>query len=72
MAQSGHCHRAERCPLSGGKADMIALCGDGGFNMLMCEFLTAAQHKLPVKAVVYNTSSLGLITLEAESMGLPL
>jgi pyruvate dehydrogenase (quinone) len=38
--------------------------------MLMCEFLTAAQHKLPVKAVVYNNSSLGLITLEAESMGL--
>src|SRR6516225_2765094 len=50
---------------------VIALCGDGGFNMLMCEFLTASQHKLPVKAVVYNNSSLGLITLEVESMGLP-
>jgi pyruvate dehydrogenase (quinone) len=50
---------------------VIALCGDGGFNMLMCEFLTAMQHKLPVKAVVYNNSSLGLIRLEAESMGLP-
>jgi pyruvate dehydrogenase (quinone) len=50
---------------------VIALCGDGGFNMLMCEFLTAVQHKLPVKVVVYNNSSLGLIRLEAESMGLP-
>jgi len=50
---------------------VIALCGDGGFNMLMCEFLTAVYHKLPVKAVVYNNSSLGLIRLEAESMGLP-
>jgi pyruvate dehydrogenase (quinone) len=50
---------------------VIALCGDGGFNMLMCEFLTAVHHKLPVKAVVYNNSSLGLIRLEAESMGLP-
>jgi pyruvate dehydrogenase (quinone) len=50
---------------------VIALCGDGGFNMLMCEFLTAVQHKLPVKAVVYNNSSLGLIRLEAEGMGLP-
>jgi pyruvate dehydrogenase (quinone) len=50
---------------------VIALCGDGGFNMLMCEFLTAAQHKLPVKAVVYNNSSLGLIVLEAESIGVP-
>jgi pyruvate dehydrogenase (quinone) len=49
---------------------VIALCGDGGFNMPMCEFLTATQHKLPVKAVVYNNSSLGLITLD-ESMGLP-
>jgi thiamine pyrophosphate-dependent acetolactate synthase large subunit-like protein len=50
---------------------VIALCGDGGFNMLMCEFLTAVQHKLPVKAVVYNNSALGLITLEAESIGMP-
>ena len=50
---------------------VIALCGDGGFNMLMCEFLTAVHHKLPVKAVVYNNSAFGLITLEAESIGLP-
>jgi pyruvate dehydrogenase (quinone) len=50
---------------------VIALCGDGGFNMLMCEFLTAVQHKLPVKVIVYNNSSLGLIVLEAEGIGLP-
>jgi thiamine pyrophosphate-dependent acetolactate synthase large subunit-like protein len=50
---------------------VIALCGDGGFNMLMCEFLTAAHHKLPVKVIVYNNSSFGLIPLEAESIGLP-
>src|SRR5215468_3826785 len=50
---------------------IIALCGDGGFNMLMCEFLTAVHHKLPVKVIVYNNSSLGLIYLEAESIGLP-
>ena len=50
---------------------VIALCGDGGFNMLMGEFLTAVHHKLPVKALVYNNSSLGLITLEAESIGVP-
>jgi pyruvate dehydrogenase (quinone) len=37
--------------------------------MMLCEFLTAVQHKLPVKAVVYNNSTLGLIRLEAESMG---
>ncbi|MBV9289107.1 MAG: hypothetical protein JO288_15045 [Hyphomicrobiales bacterium] len=50
---------------------VIALCGDGGFNMLMCEFLTAVQHKLPVKALVYDNSALGLISLEAEQMGIP-
>src|SRR5262245_10625885 len=50
---------------------VIALCGDGGFNMLMCEFLTAVHHKLPVKVIVYNNSSLGLIFLEAEGVGLP-
>jgi thiamine pyrophosphate-dependent acetolactate synthase large subunit-like protein len=50
---------------------VIALCGDGGFNMLMSEFLTAVQHKLPVKVVVYNNSAFGLIHLEAESVGLP-
>ena len=50
---------------------VIALCGDGGFNMLMCEFLTAVQHKLPVKVVVFNNAALGLITLEAEAIGVP-
>jgi pyruvate dehydrogenase (quinone) len=50
---------------------VVALCGDGGFNMLMCEFLTAVQHKLPIKAVVYNNSSFGLIKLEAEAIGVP-
>jgi pyruvate dehydrogenase (quinone) len=49
---------------------VIALCGDGGFNMLMGEFLTAVHHKLPVKAVIYNNSAFGLIPLEAESVGL--
>jgi thiamine pyrophosphate-dependent acetolactate synthase large subunit-like protein len=49
---------------------VIALTGDGGFNMLTGEFMTAVQHKLPVKVIIYNNSALGLITLEAESVGL--
>ena len=49
---------------------VIVLTGDGGFNMLMGEFMTAVHHKLPVKVVIYNNSALGLITLEAESVGL--
>ena len=50
---------------------VIALTGDGGFNMLMGEFMTAVHHKLPVKVIIYNNSSLGLIYLEAEGVGLP-
>jgi pyruvate dehydrogenase (quinone) len=50
---------------------VIVLTGDGGFNMLMCEFMTAVHHKLPVKVIVYNNSRLGLIFLEAEGVGLP-
>jgi pyruvate dehydrogenase (quinone) len=50
---------------------VIALTGDGGFNMLMGEFMTAVQHKLPVKVIIYNNSRLGLIFLEAEGVGLP-
>jgi thiamine pyrophosphate-dependent acetolactate synthase large subunit-like protein len=49
---------------------VIALAGDGGFNMLMGEFMTAIHHRLPVKVIVYNNSALGLITLEAESVGI--
>ena len=49
---------------------VIALTGDGGFNMLMGEFMTSVHHKLPVKVIVYNNSALGLIRLEAESVGL--
>ncbi|SFL81214.1 pyruvate dehydrogenase (quinone) [Bradyrhizobium sp. NFR13] len=49
---------------------VIVLTGDGGFNMLMGEFMTAVQHKLPIKVIIYNNSALGLITLEAESIGL--
>ena len=38
--------------------------------MLMCEFLTAVHHELPIKVVIYNNSAFSLITLEAESVGL--
>jgi pyruvate dehydrogenase (quinone) len=49
---------------------VIALTGDGGFNMLMGEFMTAVHHRLPIKVIIYNNSALGLIPLEAESVGL--
>ena len=50
---------------------VIAACGDGGFTMLLGEFMTAVEHKLPVKVVVYNNSGWGLVHLEMEEAGLP-
>lgn len=45
---------------------VIALCGDGGFAMLMCDFATAVKYKLPVKIFIFNNSKLGLIQIEEE------
>jgi pyruvate dehydrogenase (quinone) len=48
---------------------VISLSGDGGFSMLMGDFLTLAQVGLPVKVVVFNNSALGFIELEQKSTG---
>ncbi len=50
---------------------VIAFVGDGGFAMLMAEFLTAIQHRLPVKIVVNNNNSLGQILWEQMVLGYP-
>ena len=50
---------------------VIALCGDGGFAMLMQEFVTSAQHDLPIKVFIYNNAGWGLVHLEMEEAGLP-
>jgi pyruvate oxidase len=46
---------------------VIAMCGDGGFAMLMCDFVTAVKYKLPVKIFVFNNGKLGLIQMEQEA-----
>jgi pyruvate dehydrogenase (quinone) len=48
---------------------VISLSGDGGFTMLMGDFLSLAQLGLPVKVVVFNNSSLGFIEIEQKSSG---
>ena len=50
---------------------VISLSGDGGLGMLMGELLTVALHQLPVKIVVFNNSSLGMVKLEMLVDGLP-
>ena len=49
---------------------VISLSGDGGFTMLMGDFLTLAQQGLPVKVVVFNNGALGFIELEQKSTGI--
>jgi pyruvate dehydrogenase (quinone) len=50
---------------------VIALCGDGGISMLLGDLATIAQYKLPVKIIVFNNRSLGMVKLEMEVAGLP-
>jgi pyruvate dehydrogenase (quinone) len=50
---------------------VVALCGDGGLAMLMGELLTLAQYEMPVKIVLFNNHSLGMVQLEMEVAGIP-
>jgi pyruvate dehydrogenase (quinone) len=50
---------------------VISLSGDGGFTMLMGDFLSLVQLGLPVKVVVFNNGALGFIELEQKSSGFP-
>ncbi|MEC4019910.1 pyruvate dehydrogenase [Streptomyces sp. H27-D2] len=53
------------------KRQVVAMSGDGGFSMLMGDFLTLVQYDLPVKVVLFNNSALGMVELEMLVAGLP-
>lgn len=40
---------------------VIAICGDGGFQMNMQELATLVQNRLPVKIVILNNNFLGMV-----------
>ncbi len=48
---------------------VISMSGDGGFSMLMGDFISLAQLKLPVKVVVFNNASLGFVAMEMKAAG---
>ncbi len=50
---------------------VIAMCGDGGLSMLLGDMATIFQYKLPVKLIVFNNRSLGMVKLEMEVGGMP-
>jgi pyruvate dehydrogenase (quinone) len=48
---------------------VISMSGDGGFTMLMGDFLTLVQMNLPVKVVVFHNAKLGFVDLEQKVAG---
>ena len=50
---------------------VISVSGDGGLSMLLGELVTARMYNLPIKVVVFNNSTLGMVKLEMLVDGLP-
>jgi len=48
---------------------VISMSGDGGFTMMMGEFITLLQANLPIKIVVLNNGTLGFVELEMKASG---
>lgn len=49
---------------------VIALCGDGGFTMLLGDLLTIVERALPVKLIVLNNGGLEFVNIEMEEAGI--
>ncbi|QDO93906.1 ubiquinone-dependent pyruvate dehydrogenase [Formosa sediminum] len=50
---------------------VVAFCGDGGLSMLLGDLATIKQYNLPIKLIVFNNRSLGMVQLEMQVEGLP-
>ncbi|SOE74228.1 Acetolactate synthase large subunit [Burkholderia sp. OK233] len=48
---------------------VISMSGDGGFTMMMGDFITLVQAKLPVKVIVLNNGTLGFVEIEMRASG---
>lgn len=57
--------------LSSPERQVVAMCGDGGISMLLGDLATIKQYNLPIKLIVFNNRSLGMVKLEMEVAGLP-
>ena len=49
---------------------VIAMCGDGGFTMLLGDILTTVQEKLPIKIAIFDNGKLGFVEIEQKSEGM--
>jgi len=48
---------------------VVSLSGDGGFSMLMGDFISLTQLGLPVKVVIYHNGVLGFVAMEMMAAG---
>ena len=50
---------------------VVAIAGDGGLSMLLGELITLVHYQLPVKIVLFDNATLGMVRLEMLVDGLP-
>jgi len=50
---------------------VVCITGDGGFSMVMGDFLTAVKYALPVKVILFNNKQLGMIMQEQKVENYP-
>ncbi len=50
---------------------VVALAGDGGFQMMMQDFITAVRYELPATFIVLNNRKLGFVEVEMQASGMP-
>jgi pyruvate dehydrogenase (quinone) len=53
------------CP----ERQVISMSGDGGFSMMMGDFISLTQLGLPVKVIVLNNGTLGFVEMEMKAAG---
>ncbi len=51
--------------------EVVCITGDGGFSMVMADFLTAVKYDLPITVFLLNNSQLGMIQQEQKVEGYP-
>lgn len=55
----------------GPQRHVVAMAGDGGLSMLLGELITLKHYDLPVKVVLFDNATLGMVRLEMLVDGLP-
>jgi pyruvate dehydrogenase (quinone) len=51
------------------KRQVVSFSGDGGFSMMMGDFITLIQLQLPVKIILLNNGTLGFVEMEMKAGG---